>query len=53
VRAVPRELAALAQDFDRNAAALAEGSALPFLAGQRRLVNAIRHIVVADMLARL
>lgn len=53
VRAVRRELAALAQDFERGAAALAEGPALPLLAGQRRLVNAICHIVVTDVLARL
>jgi serine/threonine-protein kinase HipA len=53
VRTVPRELAALAQEFDHMASALAEGPALPFLAGQRRLVNAIRHVVVADMLARM
>lgn len=53
VRTLPRELATLAQEFDHLAAALADGPALPFLAGQRRLVNAIRHIVVADMLARM
>jgi serine/threonine-protein kinase HipA len=53
VRMVPRELAALAEEFDRMATVLADGSALPFLAGQRRLVNAIRHVVVADMLARM
>ena len=38
---------------DRRATSRADGPALPFLAGQRRLVNAIRHVVVADMLERM
>lgn len=53
VRTLPRELAVLAQEFEQMADDLNDGPALPFLAGQRRLVHAIRHVVVADMVARV
>ncbi|WP_157270955.1 HipA domain-containing protein [Azohydromonas aeria] len=53
VRAVPAGLADLADEFERSCAALASGPALPFLASQRRLMNAIRHVVVADIIGRL
>jgi serine/threonine-protein kinase HipA len=53
VRALRVGIAELAEEFERGCTALAAGPALPFLAGQRHLVNAIRHVVMADMLGRV
>lgn len=53
LRAVPVELTSLVQAFERVADDLVQGPALPFLGGQRRVVNVIRHVVVADMLRRM